>query len=69
MDTEQMNDAEFEKYKMLKDRINELERKIEFYEGEIPIRMIREKIHATKLTLQANTEMLKFLFGEGCLRQ
>ena len=37
MDTEQMNDAEFEKYKMLKDRINELERKIEFYEGEIPL--------------------------------
>lgn len=64
-----MTDKELETYKMIKERINALEKKVAFYESEIPCRIVRERLEATRLTLKSNTEMLKFLFGEGNLRQ
>lgn len=69
MNIDSMSDQDLKTYKMIKERINTLEKKIEFYESEIPHRLVREKLQATRLTLQANCEMLKFLFGEGNLRQ
>jgi len=69
MDIQKMSDEEFEAYKKVKDRIYELESKLDFLESDMPSRVVGQKIEATRLTLKANTELLKFLFGEGCLRQ
>lgn len=64
-----MTDLELEHYKIIKTRINELEKRLEFLDSDIPNKIVRQKIEATQLTLKANTEMLAFLFGEGNLRQ
>lgn len=69
MELEKIHDGDLELYKKIKTRIAELEKKVEFYEGEIPHRLVRERLEATRLTLRANTEMIHALFGEGCLRQ
>lgn len=64
-----MTDGELELYKKIKQRIYELEKKVEFYESEIPCYIVRERLEATRLTLRANTEMIHALFGEACLKQ
>lgn len=65
----QMTDDQLAMYKKISLRIKELERKIEWLESDIPNRVVRDKIEATRLTLKANQEMMFFLFGEGNLRQ
>lgn len=62
-----MTDDELRVYKQIKERIASLEKKLEFLEGEIPARVVRDKIEGTRLTLRANQEMLLFLFGENNL--
>lgn len=62
-----MTDQDLANYKKIKLRIAELEKKLEFLEGEIPARIVRDKIEATRLTLRSNQEMLLFLFGENNL--
>jgi len=69
MDLEKIHSGDLELYKKIRARILELEKKVEFYEGEIPVKMVRYRLEATRLTLKANTEMLHALFGEGCLKQ
>lgn len=59
----------FDRYKIIKDRISELELKLEQLNREIPARHIRAQIEATKITLKGNTELLKYLHGEGNLVQ
>lgn len=62
-----MTDDELRTYKQIKERIAQLEKKLELLEGEIPARVVREKIEGKRLTLKANQEMLLFLFGENNL--
>lgn len=69
MTFEEMSDEELKVYKQIRGRIKSLESKIIFLESEIPAKVVRDKLEATRLTLRANTEMLHFLFGEACLRQ
>jgi hypothetical protein len=64
-----MTEAELITYKKISLRIKELEKKLEWLESDIPSRVVRDKIEATRLTLKANQEMMLFLFGENHLIQ
>jgi hypothetical protein len=64
-----MSDDDLNAYRRIKDRINQLEKKIEHLEDLPYSRLTNQKIESYTLTLKANTELLWFLFGEACLRQ
>lgn len=63
-----MTDAEFEKYKKVKTRIQELESEIADLESQIPCKSVRVRLEMTKLLLKTNTDILYFRFGENQLK-
>lgn len=69
MDTGHMTDQELITYKKLSARIKELEGYIEAMSKEIQIKPVRQKIEEAEKMLSANTHLMFFMFGEGCLRQ
>ena len=64
-----MNDLEKQYFDTISLRIYDIEQKLKFLSTEIPNKSNRDLTRSYELLLSANTELFKFLFGEGLLTQ